>query len=47
MVTLYGVFELRPMPPEASGRTNGTRGQRENRPPAGHRDTEQLQERKR
>jgi len=47
MVTPYGVFELRPMPPEASGRTNGTRGQRENRPPAGHRDTEQLQERKR
>jgi len=26
-VTPYGVFELRPMSPEAPGRTNGTRGQ--------------------
>lgn len=26
-VTPYGVFELRPMAPEASGRRNGTRGQ--------------------
>jgi hypothetical protein len=39
-VTPYGMFELRPMPPEASGRTNDTRGQGENRPPAGHRDAE-------
>ena len=28
-VTPYGVFELRPIAPEASGRTNGTRGQGE------------------
>ena len=46
-VTPYGVFELRPMPPEASGRTNGTRGRGENSPPAGHRDAKQLQEKKR
>jgi hypothetical protein len=26
-VTPYGVFKLRPMSPEAPGRTNGTRGQ--------------------
>jgi hypothetical protein len=26
-VTPYGVFELRPIAPEAPGRTNGTRGQ--------------------
>jgi hypothetical protein len=37
-VTPYGVFELRPIAAEASGRTNGTRGQRENSPSAGHRD---------
>jgi hypothetical protein len=46
-VTPYGVFELRPMAPEASGRVSGRRGQGENRPPTGHRDAKQLQERKR
>jgi hypothetical protein len=28
-VTPYGMFELRPLAPEASGRTNGTRGEGE------------------
>jgi hypothetical protein len=40
-VTPSGVFELRPMAPEASGRTHGMRGQGENRPPAGDRDAAQ------
>jgi hypothetical protein len=46
-VTPYGVFELRPIAPEASGHMNGRRGQGENRPSSGHRDAAQLQERKR
>jgi hypothetical protein len=46
-VTPYGVFELRPIAPEAPGRTNGTRGQGKNSPLIGHRDAQQLQARKR
>jgi hypothetical protein len=40
-VTPYGVFGLRPMSPEAPGRTNGTRGQGKNSPLVGHQDAEQ------
>jgi hypothetical protein len=39
-VTPYGVFELRPIAPETSGRTNGARGHRKNSPFLGHRDAE-------
>ena len=47
MVTPYGVFELRPMPPEASGRTNGTRGQGKIAPLLAIGTQSSLQERKR
>ena len=40
-VTPYGLFELRPIAPAASGRANGTRGQGANSPWRGHRDAEQ------